>query len=266
MAADFGLDGLEIRSVAGRNPFEMDRADVRRVKETADACGLSVCAVAAPLFKCDLEDRAAYQAHLEGAARCIEAAQAWGAPILRGFTFWNREKGDTEFERIAELYQPVLRRAEEAGVRIALESEPSVATCNMELLARFLVVLDSPWAGALYDPGNEAGSGVPPYPDGYERLKDRIIHIHVKDMKRGFEPVLLGEGEVDFYGLFRRLRADGYSGWVSVETHYRLRSRQMDDELLVRPQGTAFSEGGLEATRAYLTVLQNVYHWMEENA
>ena len=265
VAAAYGLAGLEIRSVAGRNPFEMDRRDMRRVKELADDRGLSICCVAAPLFKCGLEDEAAYRAHLDGAARCMEAARLWGAPILRGFTFWNRDRGEADFEEIARRYEPVLRMAEQAGVRVALESEPSVATRNMELLARFLERLDSPWAGALYDPGNEIcdQSAAPPYPDGYERLRGRVIHIHVKDMRRGFLPAMLGEGEVDFHGLFRRLKKDGYGGWVSVETHYRPGAK-LDDALLTRPQGAAFSEGGREATEAYLTVLRDKYHWMEE--
>lgn len=268
MAVSFGLQGLEIRSVEGKNPFEMDKALVRKICKVADAYNLSICAVAAPLFKCDIEDTATYKAHLEGAERCIEAAYVWNARILRGFTFWNRNNGETDFKRIVELYHPVIEMAERAGICIALESEPSVITCNMELLDHFLQFLNHPCVGALFDPGNEvcSFSNDSPYPVGYERLKGKIFHIHVKDMKRGFVPAMLGQGDVDFKGLFQRLKTDGYSGYVSVETHYRLSGQQLNDALLVKPQGGAFSEGGYEATEAYLKQLGDVYKWMEGDA
>ena len=269
MAASFGLQALEIRSVWGRNPFDMDLEDKKRIKRIADAYGLKICAIAAPLFKCDLLDEAAFKDHVTGAARCMEAAQIWDAKLIRGFTFWNREKGEEDFEAIADRYQPILRMAQENGVTIALESEPSVTTSNINLLARFLEQVDHPCLGALYDPGNEiADPNAPaPYPTGYERLKSYIRHIHIKDMRHtkegGLVPAMLGEGDVDFQGLFQRLKVDGYSGYVSVETHYRIRNAQLDDALLVRPQGSAFSEGGQEATHAYFSVLRDTYHWME---
>jgi sugar phosphate isomerase/epimerase len=105
----------------------------------------------------------------------------------------------------------------------------------------------------------------PPYPDGYDKLKPYIRHVHLKDIKRmpgAFAPAMLGEGDVDFRGIFAALRRDGYDGYVSLETHYRV-TAALDEHTLVFPQGQAFSQGGYEASAAYLDKLRDEYHWME---
>jgi hypothetical protein len=47
------------------------------------------------------------------------------------------------------------------------------------------------------------------------------------------------------------LRRDAYEGFVSLETHYRVHAA-LDDELVKRPGGSAFSAGGEEGTRRCL--------------
>ena len=168
-------------------------------------------------------------------------------------------------------YDPIIRLAQSNDICIVIESEPSVTTSNMTLLHHFLEELNVDCVKALFDAGNEIADPLapPPYPNGYELLKDHIGHVHLKDIRRSdngsiFEPALIGEGDVNYNGLLAQLRADGYNGYVSLETHYRIRPEQMEDTLLVRPQGYAFSEGGESATRAYLDRLKSRYHWMEE--
>ena len=88
-AQRFQLDGLEIRSVWDRGPFEQTKEDIEKIRELSRAAGLEICCISPPLFKCDMGDRAAYRAHLEGLKRCIEAAhrlglRAWREPGLPG--------------------------------------------------------------------------------------------------------------------------------------------------------------------------------------
>jgi len=271
LAVQYGLDGLEIRSVNERNPFQMTKEDYRFVRDVCDDHGLAVCAVGSPMFKCDLDSEEEYNQHLDGFARCIEAAKLWGTDIIRGFTFWKTGEGEKCYPRIIDRFEKAIRMAEDAGITIAIESEPSVNTENMTMLHAFLTKLDSPAVAALLDPGNEVSDWrcPPPYPDGYELLKPWIRHIHLKDTKRHegrefYEPALIGRGSVDFHGLLRRLVADDYSGWVSIETHYRIKRAAFNEEELAKPQGSSFSEGGYEATVAYLDILRDEYDWMGE--
>jgi len=66
---------------------------------------------------------------------------------------------------------------------------------------------------------------------------------------------------VDYPGLIKALHRDGYTGWMSLETHYRV-GAAISEELMTRPGGAAFSEGGLGATAESAIALRKL---MEEN-
>lgn len=271
LAVKYGLNALEIRSVQERNPFQMTPEDFKYVKSVCDDYGLAICAVASPFFKCDLNSEEEYEEHLAGLGRCIDAAHLWGTKIIRGFTFWKDGLGEKSFPRIVERYQRAIRMAEENDVIIAIESEPSVCTINMQMLHDFLELAGSDHLAALWDPGNEVSDpgAPPPYPVGYELLKPWIRHIHLKDARSTtgqdfYEPALMGQGDVDFHGALRRLKADGYEGYVSIETHYRMKKAAFSESELAHPQGSSFSDGGYEATSAYLDILRDEYAWRGE--
>ena len=122
-----------------------------------------------------------------------------------------------------------------------------------QLLARLLDALDSPAAGAIFDPGNDIFDerGEVPYPDGYGYIRKYIRHVHIKDAVKNAagepECVKVGAGLVRYPELLAALKADGYEGYCSLETHYRLGAR-ISEELMRLPQGSGFSDGGMAAT------------------
>ncbi len=263
MARRFGLDALEIRSVDEKNPFAMRRDDFGRIREICGEYGLMVCCLASPLFKCAIDDRLEVENHIEGLKRCAQGAQILGAGIVRGFTFWRDPERPVSAERLADMFVPVVRVAREEGIIVAIESEPSVNTDSVRGLKDFLLTLDDPGVRAIFDPGNEicAQGAPPPYPDGYEEIRDLICHIHLKDMKRlgaETEPAPIGRGDVDFGGLFSALARDGYPGFLSLETHWR-KTEKLDEGLLRKPEGSGFSSGGEEATEICLNILFKDY-------
>ncbi len=266
VACEYGLQGLEIRSVNEKNPFQMNREDAKLVKQIADDFGLKICAVSSPMYKCDFNNPALRREHDDIFKRFMDTMDMWDTKLIRTFNFFNLHDGGAKLPEIAELYQKLADVAEDAGVTMLLESEPSVNAVNIVSLVKFLKMVGRKSVQAVYDPGNEIAdlTAPDPYPTGYELLKPYIRHVHVKDLKRGEQmtPVPLGEGDVDFHGIFKALKTDGYDGWCSLETHYRI--KRMSDEDLVRPQGSSFSDGGYEASRLYLDRLRDVYRWMED--
>ncbi|GAC1671746.1 MAG: hypothetical protein PVS2B2_03440 [Candidatus Acidiferrum sp.] len=76
-----------------------------------------------------------------------------------------------------------------------------------------------------WDPGNAAYAGEIAFPDGYTGLpKNRVGHMHCKDVVRkpdgSFEWAAMGRGIIDYVSQFRALLKDGYSGTMSLETHW----------------------------------------------
>jgi sugar phosphate isomerase/epimerase len=190
--------------------------------------------------------------HLQGLRRCIDLAGALGADLIRGFTFWAGPDAVFDPQAIAARFEEAVKVLENTGKILVLESDPSVQATNARTLAQVVEAVNSPLVRALWDPGNDIWDprGEIPYPDGYAFIKPFMVHMHLKDgLKKNGKPQgsPVSRGEVDLEGQFRALIAEGYSGYVSLETHYRP-ARGLSEELLAMPKGAAFSYGGYEAT------------------
>lgn len=245
-----GMDGVELRSV---EDTPIDRIPPERLQEyrkLLDEAGLRVCSLASSFFKC-LPGEA--EQELEKLLRLCDAADILNCGTIRGFAFFAEDNTPRITDQILSAFAPVIPILKSRGKRLLLEADPSVNTTNHAALASLLEKLDSDVIGAIYDPGNDIYDPLMeiPYPDGYEAVKKWVRHVHIKDAVRtpDGEPycVRIGTGWVDYPGLIRALHRDGYDGWMSLETHYRI-GGEISEELMTRPGGAAFSQGGLGAT------------------
>lgn len=244
VAAQFELDGVEVRSVWDKPPQDIDEDDRRKMKEILDAAGLAVCSIASPFFKCELDSEEEYQQHLDILRRCIDLGKFFDCTSIRGFTFWRRGDVDEVWQRILDKYQEPVKILEAEGATLALENESSCYVGNGADTARFIQELGSPRVRACWDPCNELSDprGSTPYPDGYQAIKPSMVHMHVKDAVPGEGVCAVGEGVIDYHGQFRALIEDGYEGYASLETHWR--PKKLDRKTVRSPGGAEFSEGG----------------------
>jgi len=263
----FNLNGVEIRSVWSKSPQNL-LGNVNDIKKILRKYGLEVSAIASPFFKADIDNEKEYRGHLEILKSCTLLAKSLDTEIIRGFTFWRKNHMDEYLERIIEKYQEPLEMVESEGIFLGIENEPSTFVGNGEELARFLDRLGSKNVKAIWDPGNDIWdpSGETPYPDGYSHVRDKIIHVHIKDgVRKGSEgkpeAVAFGDGEVDYLGQLRALKNDGYGRYLSLETHWRP-AKQLKEELVVRPGGEEFSRLGENASeicmRSLLAMLNSL--------
>ena len=258
---EFGLSALELRSVDGVSPFDWSEEQVRGMKRLCDENGMQVVAISAPLFKCEIGDREAVISHVASFERLCAYAKILGARLIRGFDFWECGAG---LEERAKEYAPIIELCEKYDVICALEYDPKVHSSDPVKLARMVETIGHERIGALYDPGNGLFSdqSIIPYPQGYEALASRVCHIHVKDAvfsdgAMGAESVKVGEGLVDWHGLFQRLCKEGYTGSVMLETHYR-KNAELTEEQLQRPGGYGFSEGAYDASAESMESLLSI--------
>ncbi len=259
LARRFGLDGLEVRSLWNKGPHELTRAEVLALRGMIREAGLVVCAVATPCFKCSLDNPAEVRSHFDILRRCQDLCAELESPVARIFTFWRPEGGTTPVwsERAPVIAEHLAKAAEIArasGLRLGVENEPSVWGSNCARVADLLRRAGHPTLGVIWDPCNDVydPEGEWPYPDGYLAARPRMLHIHIKDARRdpatgAVSAVALGDGDVPLPAILARLVEDGYDGFVSLETHYRL-AGPMNDEVTRLPRGAAFSAGGEEAS------------------
>lgn len=115
------------------------------------------------------------------------------------------------------------------GVKICIEDTP---TCQLPLssIAECREILAAvPGLGLAYDTANMIPAGDDPL-EFYEKLKSRICHVHLKDVRkvrdkgldvcldgRVLKSCVWGEGIVPIRRIVQRLEADGYSGSCGIE-------------------------------------------------
>ena len=112
-------------------------------------------------------------------------------------------------------------------MKIGMENEHA---CNVADCGEAMQVLPEapPNVGLLWDVLNGVSTGETPYPDGYDKLeKSRIFHVQLKDAdlsagSERFTYKAVGQGDVPYAKIFKALAEDGYTGAVSMATHFSL--------------------------------------------
>lgn len=240
-AVEMGIPALELRTIWNKNIVDMNDGEIRQVEHLAQEFGLEVVSIASPVFKCTLPDGGDIDHRFEQDAfhsahtyddqprileRSLELANIFEAPIVRVFSFWRTVEPEKITSRIIEALQGAVEKAAAAGVKIGLENEHA---CNIATASESAPILDAiqhPSFGLVWDPANCYIAGEVPYPDGYGRLlANRILHVHAKDgvLPPGSDRMIWGDvgaGEVDWTGQLSAMVRDGYTGMVSLETHW----------------------------------------------
>jgi len=177
------------------------------------------------------------------------AAAKFGVTTVAGFTgssIWYALAGfppavegmiDAGYQDFADRWNPILDVFDQEGVRFALEVHPSEIAYDYWTTQRTLEAVDRrPAFGINFDPSHLVWQAVDPEQFVLD-FADRIYHAHVKEsqrnhngrngalashlefgnMRRGWDFVSPGRGEVPFERVFRALNSIGYQGPLSIE-------------------------------------------------
>jgi sugar phosphate isomerase/epimerase len=109
-------------------------------------------------------------------------------PLSRAFSFWRVDDPESVREEVLEVLQQATSRVRSAGLLLGMENEYSCNIATGEESVWFLDRISDPTFGLIWDPGNTAALGVPPLPDDFIAVRDRIHHVHIKDAVRLGEP------------------------------------------------------------------------------
>lgn len=250
--------GAEIRSVDETPPHLMSEQQASAIRGTLADAGVSVSGFCPPVFKCPLPtDDEAWAEAAQVLRDSLSVARAVGSPRMRIFSFYRT--GEPQPEQAARAVRAVLDSVDTTGVDLLLETGTRTNTPTVRHSLAFLEALGEDRVGILWDPGNSVFSGwdPEPYPSEYELGKAVIRHVHVKDPAGRSGYVRIGDGELPWQSIVRRLHEDGYEGWLSLETHWRI-GRVLTGPQRDVPWGSDFSDDGFEASVECMQVLRNL--------
>ncbi len=238
---EFGLGYVELRGMWNKNIINLDEKETAEVRRLLGKFSLQVTDIASPLFKTDWPGAATskyspktpqfgadYKFGEQGEVleRCIAIAKALGTERVRCFDFWRLDDAKPFREAMDAKLRDTAAQVAAKKITLLLENEFACNTATGAEAARTLYAVQSPNLKLNWDPGNAAFRGEIAFPNGFETIpKDRIGHMHCKDVARkadgSFEWAAMGRGIIDYVGQFRALLKAGYSGTVSLETHWR---------------------------------------------
>ncbi len=265
---DFNLHSIEIRSVWDKLPHQLTDTDIDEMKRLLDGTDIEIIGVASPFFKCDMDNAEERKEHLDILKGCIRTAKAFDVNLIRTFVFWDTGETEARWDEIIAAYDEPRRIIDGEGIVLGMENESTTSLSTAKLTAEFIEQIDSANIRGIWDPANEAHAtgGETPYPDAYNRMKPTMIHAHLKDAAPSpdtgeMESVPVGDGIIDWQGQLQAFIDDGYQGHLCLETHWRP-TLKIDDAILNRPGGQAFSEAGEEASRIcvekLMTMIENL--------
>jgi sugar phosphate isomerase/epimerase len=180
-------------------------------------------------------------AHLR---RVIDAAAMLGVSTVNSFVGrdWMRTV-DENWPRFLDTWRPLVKQAEERGVRIGIENCPMLFTrdewpggknlmTSPAIWRRAFADIDSPAFGLNYDPSHLVLQGMDPL-GPLDEFRSKLFHLHAKDVRidprrvndvgrfdfpnRWHQPRIPGSGEIDWNRFLSEVRRVGYEGPVCIE-------------------------------------------------
>lgn len=224
IAKSWGIEHIELHRVWGKNICDTDPAELSKVIRIVRASGMTVTNIDSLTLRCYLSDNEEYSQHIKHLLRSIEIAPLFNTNIVRLFSFWKEDNVEEKWEQIFEKMELPIKIAEREGVILGFENVSSGNIGTSDDLVRLFNYFDSENLKLIWDPGNAYASGErKPFPDGYEKIKHKVIHVHAKDAitdeqgKNVWKPI--GKGNVCYKGQLEALLRDNYQGVIALETH-----------------------------------------------
>ena len=242
--------GRSERRYAGVSHIDVDSLTDEKAAYLLDYCHkrnveISALAYYPNPLDTDPAKRAAVQEHLK---KVIAASAKLGVNLVTTFIGRDQHKTVEEnLELVRQIWPPILRLAEEKGVKIAIENCPMLfdgtqwpggqnLMTTPALWRRVFEALPSPNLGLNYDPSHFVWQMMDYCKPLYE-FREKIFHVHFKDIKlypdklaqvgtMGYpleymSPKLPGLGDVDWGRYVSALTDIGYEGFACIEVEDR---------------------------------------------
>lgn len=219
----------------------------------------------------DEEKREVYIEHIK---KLIEAAAKLGVGVVNTFIGRDKNKSiDENFKLFKKVWPPIIKFAEENSVKIGIENCPMLFTndewpgglnlaTTPKIWRRMFQEIPSPNFGLNYDPSHFIWQQMDYIKPIYE-FKDRIFHVHFKDIKvyrdkldqggtmatplEYISPKLPGFGDVEWNKFVSALTDIQYRGAACIEVE----DKAFEDSLESKKKSIILSRNYMRQFFAY---------------
>ncbi|MCD0445527.1 sugar phosphate isomerase/epimerase [Glycomyces sp. A-F 0318] len=218
--AAHGARHVEVRSAWGVNVVDMDDEVLARVTAALRERSTAVSAVASPIGKSQVSQPVGYE--VERLRRLVRVADAFGTRYVRIFSYYREADQTPESvrEAVLERMGALADTAKAEGLVLLHENEKGIYGDTPERVLDLMAAVDSPALRVAWDSANFVQVGVRPFDEGYAILRPYLEYLQVKDAILATGAVVpAGEGDGQLRETLAAMRADGFTGFASLEPH-----------------------------------------------
>lgn len=247
--AAMGLKYYSIRFIdvgsGVKNVMHLTKAEVNKVRKLNDVYGLEVSSLGSPIGKVKLLDKkdgsknafVPFAKYLSrDVAKACELADAFGAKLIRGFSFYHprgtdpREHLSQSIDQIAQIAEACDRQ----GLTFGLEVEANLVGQNGYILADMHRQINHPALVLIFDAANIVTQGFSTQETiaQYQVMKRGLGWLHIKDYRH---PPAKRQTHVDEDSLKNFVPADlGDSGHEAILRDFRAEIPRLERKLKKR--------------------------------
>ena len=215
-----GASHIEVRSAWGTNIVDLSDDQLAALAGLLKEKGMQVSAIASPIGKVDVSLPVEHE--VERLRRAANAAKVLGAKYIRIFSFYYGESVpvDSIRDAVIERMRALAAVAEEEGVVLLHENEKDIFGDVPDRVLDIIESVNSPALKVAWDAANFVQVGVKPFDEAYAKLRPHLEYLQVKDaLFSNGHVVPAGEGDGDLLRTVEALKADGFTGFASLEPH-----------------------------------------------
>lgn len=221
-AVGWGIRNFELKTLwEDRRAPDITPKQREQLRNLAARYGVRWVALSPGLFIRDAANAAAVQHALsDRLPRSLELAHDLGAQMLIIFSF--RKTAGVEEAWVIEQLRKVAEAAQGSGLTVVIEPLAGTYGDSGAALGRIVRAVDHPDLGVNWDPGNVARAGYRAFPDEYAHVRGLVRYVHLKNYESATgQWAVFDQGDIDLQAQLQALQADGYTGYLCIETHTR---------------------------------------------
>lgn len=247
LTTEFGIKNIELWAnncaAIGDSPskFAFSGKDLDAAEQLLRQYGINVCCLT---FGGGLDRE--FAADRDGFAKefayAVEVAKRFGASVVNHYADEFFDGNALDMAALDRMWEPAIQKAESLGIVLALENEAHDFTQSPVTMKKVIDHFGSKSFKTNYDPTNYYHASNEAFPTAYEILKNDIAYFHIKNgcifnpqfcpdpewkggKMSGFNSseyiyyLDAASGAVNIEAILRRMSADGYKGYCSLEPH-----------------------------------------------
>jgi sugar phosphate isomerase/epimerase len=217
-----GVTHFELRGAYGKNVLDFDKSVRIEIKSKLKANDMGVASIGSPIGKVKISDP--WETHFERFKIAVAAAEFFGAPFIRIFSYYPADDGKDVRAHREEVIRRMRAKADYVkghNVTLVHENEKGIYGENAADCVDLLKTIDSPQFRSAFDFGNFVQVKQNPL-EAWKALKPYTVHIHIKDVSaKDGRAVPAGQGDGHIEEILVDLKQSGYDGFLSLEPHLR---------------------------------------------